>query len=145
MERLEAALPMLAELRRLGVGLSVDDFGTGYSSLRHLSSLPIDSLKIDRAFVSDLQPGSNEAAVVQAIVLLGTSLGKSIFAEGIETPEQIEQLRRMGCFAGQGFHLARPLAPAQIDDMLDNLAAQPLLALTVPTPLQHFETSALLH
>ena len=89
MQRLEAALPTLTELRRLGVGLSVDDFGTGYSSLRHLSTLPVNSLKIDRAFVAEMQRGSNEAAVVRAIVLLGNSLGKSIIAEGIETAEQL--------------------------------------------------------
>ena len=141
MERLEAALPMLTELRRLGVGLSVDDFGTGYSSLRHLSSLPVNSLKIDRAFVADLQRGSNEAAVVRAIILLGNSLGKSIIAEGIETAEEMEQLRRMGCSAGQGFHLSRPLAAELIDRMLAGLAAQ-----AHATPgLQRFERPALFH
>ena len=124
MERLEAALPLLSELRRLGVGLSVDDFGTGYSSLKHLSSLPVNSLKIDRAFVADLQQGSNEAAIVRAIVLLGKSLGKSIIAEGIETPAQMEQLRQMGCANGQGFHLARPLAVALVDKMLVGLVAK---------------------
>jgi diguanylate cyclase (GGDEF)-like protein/PAS domain S-box-containing protein len=123
MERLESALPMLTELRRLGVGLSVDDFGTGYSSLRHLSSLPVNSLKIDRAFIADLQRGSNEAAVVRAIVLLGNSLGKSIIAEGIETPAQLEQLLQMGCPAGQGFHLSRPLAPEAIEQLLDDAVA----------------------
>ena len=141
MTRLEGALPMLTELRRKGVGLSVDDFGTGYSSLRHLSSLPVDSLKIDRAFVADLQRGSNEAAVVRAIVLLGNSLGKSIIAEGIETPSQMDQLLQMGCTAGQGFHLSRPLAPALIDDLLDGLVEQ---AASAPHHLQ-FENSMLLH
>ena len=141
MERLEAALPKLTELRRLGVGLSVDDFGTGYSSLRHLSSLPVNSLNIDRAFVADLQRGSNEAAVVRAIVLLGNSLGKTIIAEGIETPAQMEQLLQMGCTAGQGFHLSRPLAPALIDQLLDDMAAQ-----AVARPgLQRFETPVLFH
>ena len=124
MERLEAALPTLTELRRLGVGLSVDDFGTGYSSLRHLSTLPVDSLKIDRAFVADLQRGSNEAAVVRAIILLGKSLGKSIIAEGIETGDQLEQLRQMGCASGQGFHMSHPLAAELIDQMLGGLLAQ---------------------
>ena len=123
MERLEAALPTLTELRRLGVGLSVDDFGTGYSSLRHLSTLPVDSLKIDRAFVADLQRGSSEAAVVRAVILLGKSLGKSIIAEGIETEAQMEQLRRMGCAMGQGFHMSRPLAAELIDTMLAGMVA----------------------
>jgi EAL domain-containing protein (putative c-di-GMP-specific phosphodiesterase class I) len=141
MERLEAALPLLSELRRLGVGLSVDDFGTGYSSLRHLAILPVNSLKIDRAFVADLHRGSNEAAVVRAIILLGNSLGKSIIAEGIETAPQMEQLRQMGCSSGQGFHLSRPLAAELIDTMLGNLAGQ---SHALPA-LQRFEPARLLH
>jgi diguanylate cyclase (GGDEF)-like protein len=123
-ERLEAALPSLKELRRLGVGLSIDDFGTGYSSLRHLSTLPVNSLKIDRAFVAEMHRGSNEAAVVRSIVLLGSSLGKAIFGEGIETAEQLEQLRSMGCILGQGFHLSRPLTSQLVDTMLDGLVAR---------------------
>ena len=138
MERLEAALPTLTELRRLGIGLSVDDFGTGYSSLRHLSTLPVNSLKIDRAFVADLQRGSNEAAVVRAIVLLGNSLGKSIVAEGIETAAQMEQLRQMGCASGQGFHMSRPLAPELVDKMLEGMAAR-------PRGVQRFEHPVLFH
>jgi len=117
-QRLEAALPTLGELRRHGIGLSLDDFGTGYSSLRHLSTLPVNTLKIDRGFVHGMQRGAREAAVLRAIVLLGTSLGKAIIAEGIENAEQMEQLRQMGCTAGQGFHLAHPLGPAMIGRML---------------------------
>ena len=124
MERLEAAMPALAELRRRGVGLSVDDFGTGYSSLRHLSTLPVNSLKIDRGFVADLQRDSADAAVVRAIVGLGISLGKSVIAEGIETPEQLAQLQQMGCGGGQGFHLSRPMAPELVAGLLDSLAGQ---------------------
>jgi diguanylate cyclase (GGDEF)-like protein len=124
MSRLEAALPTLAELRRLGVGLSIDDFGTGYSSLRHLSFLPVNSLKIDRAFIAEMERGANEAAVVRGIVLLGQSLGKSIIAEGIETAEQMAQLRDMGCKAGQGFHLSRPLTVEWVDAMLEGIVAR---------------------
>ena len=112
MSRLEGALPVLRDLRRLGVTLAIDDFGTGYSSLSHLSTLPIDCLKIDRSFVNRLDQGVNEAAVVRSIVLLGTSLGKVVVAEGIETAAQLELLREMGCGWGQGFLLARPM-PAQ--------------------------------
>jgi diguanylate cyclase (GGDEF)-like protein/PAS domain S-box-containing protein len=124
MERLEAALPQLEELRRLGLGLSVDDFGTGYSSLQHLSTLPVNSLKIDRAFVSGMELGSNKAAIVRGIVLLGNSLGKSIIAEGIESESELDQLYDMGCASGQGFHLSRPLAAELIDKMLEGLVAQ---------------------
>ena len=119
MTRLEGAMPMLRELRRLGVTLAIDDFGTGYSSLSHLSTLPIDILKIDRSFVAALEVGSNEAAVVRSIVLLGSALGKSVVAEGIETEAQLEQLREMGCAGGQGYLLARPMTAHDVGLMLE--------------------------
>ena len=118
MSRLEGALPVLRDLRRLGVTLAIDDFGTGYSSLSHLSTLPIDCLKIDRSFVNRLDQGVNEAAVVRSIVLLGTSLGKIVVAEGIETLAQLELLREMGCGLGQGFLLARPMRPQDVSSHL---------------------------
>ena len=121
MSRLEGALPMLRELRRMGVRLAIDDFGTGYSSLSHLSTLPIDCLKIDRSFVARLDAGSNEAAVVRSIVLLGSSLGKEIVAEGIETDAQLQQLQELGCQLGQGFLLARPQSPAEVSSLLLSL------------------------
>jgi diguanylate cyclase (GGDEF)-like protein/PAS domain S-box-containing protein len=121
MSRLEGALPVLADLRRLGVALAIDDFGTGYSSLSHLSTLPIDCLKIDRSFVSRLESGSNEAAVVRSIVLLGSSLGKAVVAEGIETPQQLQQLQEMGCGLGQGYLLARPAAASEASLLLNAL------------------------
>jgi diguanylate cyclase (GGDEF)-like protein/PAS domain S-box-containing protein len=109
---------LLQGLRELGVQLAVDDFGTGYSSLARLSRLPIDSLKIDRSFVHQLSAGAGDgvhaeqaAAVVAAIVQLGSSLRKAVVAEGIETAEQVQQLRELGCALGQGFHLASPLEP----------------------------------
>jgi EAL domain-containing protein (putative c-di-GMP-specific phosphodiesterase class I) len=113
MPRLESALPMLAELRALGVALAVDDFGTGYSSLSHLATLPIDLLKIDRSFVTKLESGSREAAVVRSIILLGSSLGKAVLAEGIETASQLAELEAMGCGFGQGYFFAPPLAPEE--------------------------------
>ncbi len=118
MSRLEGALPVLRELRKLGVQLAIDDFGTGYSSLSHLSTLPIDCLKIDRSFVSRLETSTNEAAVVRSIILLGSSLGKDVVAEGIETPGQLALLRGMGCRLGQGFLLARPLASQDVSSLL---------------------------
>ncbi len=125
MSRLEGALPALTELRRMGVVLAIDDFGTGYSSLSHLSTLPIDCLKIDRSFVSRLEAGSNEAAVVRSIVLLGSSLGKEVVAEGIETEHQLRQLQDMGCAYGQGYLLARPMPPAEVQRVLLGAAGPP--------------------
>ncbi|MBX3605599.1 MAG: EAL domain-containing protein [Piscinibacter sp.] len=121
MEQVEGTISQLAELRELGVGLSVDDFGTGYSSLSYLSSLPIDSLKIDASFVRGMQVGSKESEVVRAIVSLGASLGKQVIAEGIETESQLSQLREMGCESGQGFHLSRPMDASQVDELLDRI------------------------
>ena len=112
MHRLDSALAVMAQLREIGVGLSVDDFGTGYSSLAYLSTLPITSLKIDRSFVQRLQGDSvdsKDAEVVRAVITLGQALGKTVIAEGIETPAQLAQLRALGCELGQGYLLARPL------------------------------------
>ena len=134
MSRLEGALPLLGELRRLGVQLAIDDFGTGYSSLSHLSTLPIDCLKIDRSFVSRLETSANEAAVVRSIILLGSSLGKAVVAEGIETEGQLEQLQNMGCRLGQGFLMARPMAAQDVSSQLHSLVMQRLRLPTAAVP-----------
>jgi predicted signal transduction protein with EAL and GGDEF domain len=129
MERIESAVPTLEALRKLGVSLAIDDFGTGYSSLASLSSLPIDSLKIDRSFVHGMRRnGSKDAEIVRAIVSLGATLGKSVVAEGIETVSQLAQLRDLGCEHGQGFHLSRPLSTEQARALLDCLLAESLEA-----------------
>jgi diguanylate cyclase (GGDEF)-like protein len=104
----DRALGTLAALKRLGVQIAVDDFGTGYSSLSHLSTLPVDCLKIDRAFVMKVAAGGRDAAVAQAIVSLGHALGMRVLAEGIETAEQLAFLRAHHCDEGQGYLFARP-------------------------------------
>jgi len=124
MERLEGAMQTLEQMRELGVNLSVDDFGTGYSSLSYLSSLPIDSLKIDRSFVHALSNGSKETEVVRAIVSLGRALGKAVVAEGIETATQFDQLRNLGCDVGQGYYLSRPQTAKGIDALLERIEAE---------------------
>jgi diguanylate cyclase (GGDEF)-like protein/PAS domain S-box-containing protein len=121
MERLDIAVPMLEELRRLGVHLSVDDFGTGYSSLAQLSNLPVDSLKVDRSFIRSLRPGSNHAAVVSAVVGVGRSMQKQVVAEGVETESQFDLLRDLGCETAQGYWLAPPLALGQVEKLLAGL------------------------
>jgi EAL domain-containing protein (putative c-di-GMP-specific phosphodiesterase class I) len=128
MSRLEAALPMLTKLRGMGVTLAIDDFGTGYSSLSHLSTLPIDCLKIDRSFVTRLEAGTDGAAVVRSIISLGRSLGKTVVAEGIETEVQFQQLQDMGCALGQGYFMARPQSASGISALLQTLL--PTTALT---------------
>jgi diguanylate cyclase (GGDEF)-like protein len=101
----------VVELAALGVVIALDDFGSGYSSLGYLSKLPIGILKIDRSFVDGIDQGPEEAAVAQAIIRLGHTLGLEIIAEGIETSGQLAELRRRECHLGQGFLLGRPSAP----------------------------------
>jgi EAL domain-containing protein (putative c-di-GMP-specific phosphodiesterase class I) len=135
MSRVEGALGTLTELKRLGVLLAIDDFGTGYSSLSHLSTLPLDCLKIDRSFVARLNGGNAEEAVVRSIVLLGSSLGKVVVAEGIETEEQLHRLRRLGCRYGQGYLLGRPMKPHEVSSVLaGDLVTSALRAATSPMP-----------
>ncbi|MDH4654868.1 EAL domain-containing protein [Pseudomonas sp. BN606] len=107
----QGALETLKGLSELGVRLSMDDFGTGYSSLSYLGRYPFDTLKIDRSFIAQLKEGSN-LAVVSAIIQLGHALSMTVTAEGVETAEQLESLRDLGCDELQGFYLGRPL-PAE--------------------------------
>ena len=142
MHRLDSALAVMSELRKIGVGLSVDDFGTGYSSLAYLSTLPITSLKIDRSFVQRLHAGqtdTKDTEVVRAVITLGQALGKTVIAEGIETPEQLAQLRNLGCEFGQGYLLARPLTPEMatataLADLRQAGAGTPPLPVPAATP-----------
>ena len=99
----------LHALKALGVGLAIDDFGTGYSSLAYLRKHPIDRLKIDRSFVSDLPHNPDAAAIVNAIVQMGQSLHIEILAEGVESPEQLHMLRQMGCAMMQWFLVSAPM------------------------------------
>ncbi|EHN66911.1 diguanylate cyclase/phosphodiesterase with [Comamonas testosteroni ATCC 11996] len=103
----------LHALKALGVGLAIDDFGTGYSSLAYLRKHPIDRLKIDRSFVTDLPHNPDAAAIVNAIVQMGQSLHLEILAEGVESTEQLQLLREMGCAMMQGFLVSAPLPAEQ--------------------------------
>jgi diguanylate cyclase (GGDEF)-like protein/PAS domain S-box-containing protein len=106
---IDTAISRMKKLRELGVRLAMDDFGTGYSSLSHLRRLPIDVLKIDRAFVEHLGINAADTALVGTIVRLGLDLGMSVIAEGVETQAQLELLEGLGCAVAQGFLLARPV------------------------------------
>jgi diguanylate cyclase (GGDEF)-like protein len=100
---------VLRALARAGVRVSIDDFGTGYSSLGYLKQLPVSELKVDKSFVRDLAPGSDDAAIIRAIVQMARALRLEVMAEGVENAETEELLREIGCDGMQGYHLARPM------------------------------------
>jgi EAL domain-containing protein (putative c-di-GMP-specific phosphodiesterase class I) len=109
METGESAEATLAALASLGVGLLLDDFGTGASSLARLKRFPVDTLKIDRAFITGLGGGSEaDDAIVAAVVALAGKLNLRVVAEGVETPEQLDVLRELGCDCIQGYLVSRP-------------------------------------
>lgn len=114
----EACIQAVAKLQAMGIHVALDDFGTGYSSLASIRRLPIDSLKIDQSFVAGVVGENADAALVSAAVTFAKAVGLRLTAEGIETPEQLAALRELGCELGQGFFLARPLAPEEIDRLL---------------------------
>jgi diguanylate cyclase (GGDEF)-like protein len=110
----ENALNNLHAVGRMGVKLSVDDFGTGYSSLKQLQALPVNELKIDRAFVSGMSESHHNATIVNSTVEMARQLGMKVVAEGVETVSEMRALASMGCDEIQGFYLARPMAPAEV-------------------------------
>jgi diguanylate cyclase (GGDEF)-like protein/PAS domain S-box-containing protein len=114
----DESLLRLGQLRKLGVSLAIDDFGTGYSSLSYLKRFPIDVLKIDKSFIDGLNGGVEESALVRAIVQIGRTLKLRTVAEGIEHADQLAELRRIGCDAGQGFYFSPPLGAREISALL---------------------------
>lgn len=118
MENPETAILLTQALRSRHIQLSIDDFGTGYSSLSYLSQFPVDNLKIDRSFINKID-GVNNAEIVRAIITLGHALGMTIVAEGIETSEQAEYLRQLGCLYGQGYFFSKPLNADQATLLLE--------------------------
>jgi EAL domain-containing protein (putative c-di-GMP-specific phosphodiesterase class I) len=123
----EAAIERLGQLRSNGVRLAVDDFGTGYSSLGYLRRFPLDIIKIDRSFIEGIERDEEGAALVKGIISMAEALRLGVVAEGIETIEQLQCLRRLGCTEGQGFYIARPLDPEVLELLLQKEAlGQPL-------------------
>ena len=113
MRDMEHVVQKLRTLIDHGIQIAVDDFGTGYSSLGYLQSLPLNTLKIDRSFVKNIQSERDNNAIITAIVSMADGLGLNLVAEGVETQGQLDYLRSLGCPQAQGFLLSRPLP---IDD-----------------------------
>ena len=127
MHSLNVAVEVLGEIRTLGVRVSIDDFGSGYSSLAYLSRLPVDSLKVDRAFVRTIPKQSNDMAIAAAIIAMAHKLGLNVVAEGVETSEQRQFLQANGCNFMQGYLFGRPMPLPQLRTWLQQpaLAAEP--------------------
>ncbi|HEV7893953.1 MAG TPA: EAL domain-containing protein, partial [Pyrinomonadaceae bacterium] len=109
MENIDTATDMLRQLRALGVQLAIDDFGTGYSSLSYLHRFPIDTLKIDRSFVTRMSENNENTEIVRTIIVLAQNLGMDVVAEGVETNEQLVLLQKLGCENGQGYFFSKPV------------------------------------
>lgn len=119
MQDIDAAVARILALKALGVAVAIDDFGTGYSSLAHLKRFPLDVLKIDRYFVRDIQHSPVNEALVSSILALCRGLNLGTVAEGVETREQLDILRKLGCRIVQGYFISRPVPAEQIAALLD--------------------------
>ena len=118
MHNVAKAVQVLVKLKRMGVRLAIDDFGTGYSSLSNLKRFPLDTIKVDRSFISDIPSNSDDMAITSAIIAMGRSLGLTVIAEGVETGEQLGFLRDHGCHEYQGYFFSKPVDAREIGALL---------------------------
>ncbi len=123
---------VLASLRALGVRLSLDDFGTGHASLAYLKQLPLDQVKIDRAFVTTMADDDGDAVIVRSTIDLARNLGLEVVAEGVESESVLEALVDLRCSSAQGFYLSRPLPSAELAVWLSNRSTTPRTSGNVP-------------
>ncbi|MGE0384014.1 MAG: EAL domain-containing protein, partial [Gammaproteobacteria bacterium] len=126
------AVAALREFKDAGVRVAIDDFGTGYSSLSYLKRFPIDTLKIDRAFVKDVDEDEESASIVEAVVVMAHGLKLTVVAEGVENSRQLDWLRKHGCDRAQGYLLCRPMPAEELEPMLS--ARRPIDLLRLQSP-----------
>ncbi|MCI5131235.1 MAG: EAL domain-containing protein, partial [Candidatus Electrothrix sp. EH2] len=118
MDEPDKAVRLIEDIRKLGVRIAIDDFGTGYSSLAYLKRFPVNTLKIDQVFIRDIVRDRNDTAIVTSVLSMAESMGLKVVAEGVETEEQLELLKKMGCEEVQGYYFSKPLPPDGIADLL---------------------------
>jgi diguanylate cyclase (GGDEF)-like protein/PAS domain S-box-containing protein len=113
----DKVIEKMNKLKKLGIEISLDDFGTGYSSLQYLRKLPLDQVKIDKSFVQDMIESKNDEAIIKSVIYLGGIFGFEVIAEGVESKEQYEYLKKLGCFAFQGYYFSRPKPASEIVEL----------------------------
>ena len=118
LDRVDEVVDKMQQLKAFGVGFSLDDFGTGYSSLSYLKRLPLDQVKIDRSFIRDVANVDADKALTEAIIAMGRTLSLTVVAQGVETREQAEFLRRNACDELQGFYFNKPVPAEQFGELL---------------------------
>jgi len=118
MQNIERTVKLLTAIKNMGVRLAIDDFGTGYSSLAQIKRFPLDTLKVDRSFIRELQHHSEDQAITEAIIAMGKTLSLTVVAEGVETPEQEQFLRAHACDEMQGYYFSKPVAPEDFASLL---------------------------
>jgi EAL domain-containing protein (putative c-di-GMP-specific phosphodiesterase class I) len=121
MEDSELAIKVMERLKLIGCRMSIDDFGTGYSSLSYLKKFPIDAVKIDRSFISDIPADQNDVEISSAIIAMGHKLGLEVVAEGVETQEQMEFLIAQNCNIAQGYLISKPITFEQLFTDVPNI------------------------
>jgi EAL domain-containing protein (putative c-di-GMP-specific phosphodiesterase class I) len=119
MEHPDDVVQLLKAIRKLGVRIAIDDFGTGYSSLAYLKKFPVNTLKIDQVFITDIVYDMYDEAIVTSILAMAESLDLKVIAEGVESKEQLEVLRKLGCEEVQGYYFSKPLPPEGIVKLLE--------------------------
>ncbi|EQB87077.1 hypothetical protein M918_11365 [Clostridium sp. BL8] len=119
MKFIDENIKILEELRTLGVNIAMDDFGTGYSSLNYLMKLPIDSLKIDKSFIDNINESSNKELIMDTIIKLAHNLNLEVIAEGVETSDQLNILKKMSCNKIQGYFYSKPLPKNDLEEFLN--------------------------
>ena len=126
MDNVNFAAVILQKLRERSIGLSIDDFGTGYSSLSYMHSFPVSSLKIDRSFVQRLDGNPENLGLIPAIISIAKTMGMSAIAEGIETTQQLNQLKTLGCDFGQGYLFSKPVEAQRATELVASVNLSPL-------------------